>query len=150
MQSAGRESILYQPDHTTGTLLLPLTIMFFPSTFILASSQHLTQKKSSVATSESTVQRTGKSSFGKAEWRWTKSFMFGTENVLIWMHIQSPLTHWVYWGLGRVFYYYLCFWDCFSLLVTLCFGSFQSLVGNSGWSQVKKEKSPREVLDIPW
>lgn len=50
-------------------LRFSLKIMLFPSTSILASSQHLTQKKSSVATSESTVQRTGKSYFGKAEFR---------------------------------------------------------------------------------
>lgn len=55
--------------HNRKFLYFPLKIMLFPSTFILASSQHLTQKKSSVAPSESTVQRTGKSYFGKAEYR---------------------------------------------------------------------------------
>lgn len=69
------------------------------------------------------------------------------------MHIQWSLTCWVFWGLGGVFHYYLFFWDCFSLLVTLCFGSFQSLVGDSGWGQVKSEKITEEgfrYLVINW
>lgn len=59
------------------------------------------------------------------------------------MHIQWSLTQRVFWGLGGVFYYYLSFWDCFSLLVTLCFGNLQRIVEDSGWGQVKNEKNPQ-------
>lgn len=55
------EETAFVPDRTTGNPGAALTIMLVPCASVPASSQQLTQKKSSVATPESTVQRTGKS-----------------------------------------------------------------------------------------
>lgn len=55
------EETAFVPDRTTGNPGAALTIMLFPCASVPASSQQFAQKKSSVATPESTVQRTGKS-----------------------------------------------------------------------------------------